>query len=307
MKSSAGLIVIFFFMTPILTLAAQVYNAGFVSGLWYSKTPFFEGETIRIYTAFQNHSGGDIAGVAEFFDGGTSIGKADFSALNDRLIETWIDWTATSGTHDISVKITDLTRSTPGKPATEIQVTETESKTSEVFVDKDTDKDGVGDKTDPDIDNDGLSNIEEKKIGTDPYSPDTDKDGLADNKDPQPLTPFVPKQDVVVSLPKEQESTPSSPGVFGGGAFSTAVSNVNNYADDLEKKATAARDEIVSRLKAIGEMEKRVDANHDGSVNLFDFNTLMVNWGMKGDNIADYNGDGKVDLVDFNILMVYWV
>lgn len=50
---------------------------------------------------------------------------------------------------------------------------------------KDTDGDGKIDKvddrpSDPDADKDGLSDIEEKEIGTDPTDPDTDDDGLTD-------------------------------------------------------------------------------------------------------------------------------
>lgn len=48
---------------------------------------------------------------------------------------------------------------------------------------KDTNQNGVGDNTDPDIDGDGLSNVEEKKLGTDPYLIDTDEDGLADKSE----------------------------------------------------------------------------------------------------------------------------
>jgi len=46
--------------------------------------------------------------------------------------------------------------------------------------------DDIGDDCDPDGDNDGLSNIEEVNIGTDPYDADTDGDGLDDGEDPNP-------------------------------------------------------------------------------------------------------------------------
>jgi len=42
----------------------------------------------------------------------------------------------------------------------------------------DTDGDGIGDNTDEDDDNDGLSDIAEIEIGTDPLNPDTDGDGV---------------------------------------------------------------------------------------------------------------------------------
>ena len=44
-----------------------------------------------------------------------------------------------------------------------------------------------------DSDGDGLTDLFEERILTDPHSPDTDRDGLPDGVDNQPLTPF-PKQ-----------------------------------------------------------------------------------------------------------------
>ena len=49
-----------------------------------------------------------------------------------------------------------------------------------LFVDLDTDGDGLGDTIDPDIDGDGLTNAREKTLGTNPFNPDTDFDGVPD-------------------------------------------------------------------------------------------------------------------------------
>ena len=43
------------------------------------------------------------------------------------------------------------------------------------------------------------------------------------------------------------------------------------------------------------------------SVDIFDFNLLMLNWGSTvTGNVADLNNDGIVDILDFNILMLNW-
>ena len=47
----------------------------------------------------------------------------------------------------------------------------------------DTDGDGLLNDEDPDDDNDGLSDEEEEKIGSDPLLRDTDSDGLDDLKE----------------------------------------------------------------------------------------------------------------------------
>ncbi len=49
------------------------------------------------------------------------------------------------------------------------------------------------------------------------------------------------------------------------------------------------------------------DINHDGKVDILDFNALLVHWGQKGSNIdADLNGNDVVGILDFNILIVNW-
>jgi len=53
----------------------------------------------------------------------------------------------------------------------------------------DTDLDGVGNNTDLDDDNDGLSDIDELTLGTDPLNNDTDGDGAIDSVDVFPLDP----------------------------------------------------------------------------------------------------------------------
>ncbi len=45
------------------------------------------------------------------------------------------------------------------------------------------------------------------------------------------------------------------------------------------------------------------DVNDDGSVNLFDFNILVRDYGKTGEYKADLNRDGTVNLFDFNILV----
>lgn len=51
------------------------------------------------------------------------------------------------------------------------------------------DTDSLGDACDSDDDNDGLSDILEASLGTNPLLVDTDGDGLNDGVDPNPLTP----------------------------------------------------------------------------------------------------------------------
>jgi outer membrane protein assembly factor BamB len=73
---------------------------------------------------------------------------------------------------------------------------------------KDTDKDGIGDNSDPDIDGDGIANAQDL-FPLDPLeSLDTDKDGIGDNSDPDVDGDGTPNtQDAFPKDPLEQKDT----------------------------------------------------------------------------------------------------
>ena len=169
------LLLLVFLLLPLNVLAQQEpLNAGLVSGIWYSKSPFFDGETVRIYTAIQNNSGDDLKGKVQFSKNNEPIGNAPFSALKGGLIQVWQDWQAQEGTYTISARIVDATPPVSSSFAIAQQ---------EVVVDKDTDKDNIGNTQDPDDDNDGLTDEKEQILGTDPLNPDTDGDNIKDGND----------------------------------------------------------------------------------------------------------------------------
>jgi len=156
-----------FFAFSIVTAEIGL-NAGFVSGLWYSKTPFFSGDEVRVYTVIQNQSGFDITGTVHFFDNKESIGQSDFSVVNGRLIEKWADWKPKKGEHEISVTIVNTKKIEIGKDPEAINLASNLSISEKYEVDLDTDGDGIGNQDDLDDDNDGSSDEEEEQTGTNP-------------------------------------------------------------------------------------------------------------------------------------------
>ncbi|MCK4386672.1 MAG: hypothetical protein KAV41_01130 [Candidatus Pacebacteria bacterium] len=162
------LIISAFFLIAQIVLAQTSINAGFVSGLWYSKIPFFAGDEVRIYTVVQNQSGFDIKGAIQFFVGDKLLGRSDFSAVNGRLIEKWADWKVTQGEHNIIVRISDVKKLEIGKEPAAVNLIENNFISKKYLVDIDTDKDGAGNEDDLDDDGDGISDEDEIKAGTNP-------------------------------------------------------------------------------------------------------------------------------------------
>ena len=84
-----------------------------------------------------------------------------------------------------------VTVSEDGKGSTDVEVP--------VTIQRDTDEDGIPDITDPDDDNDGLTDEKEKELGTNPKKADTDDDGINDKDDKNP-TKYDVKADPVKGL-----------------------------------------------------------------------------------------------------------
>ena len=198
------LIFIFFLFLIGNSVLAQsdTVNAGIVNGIWYSKSPFFAGDQIRIYTGLQNQSGFDITGTIQFLDEEIIIGESEFSVVHGDFIKEWIDWDVIQGYHSISIKIINAQKHELNEDPKSISLNLGTLGSDEQFADFDTDGDLVGNEIDPDDDNDGLEDEEEVIIGTDPLIADTDNDGVDDGEEIEKETnPLVPdKIDVEESL-----------------------------------------------------------------------------------------------------------
>lgn len=167
----------------------SVKNAGFVpSNIWYSKTPFFVDENIRVYTIIFNGSQYDLEGTVEFFDEADglskAIGKTDFSISGGgRVRDIWIDWKAIEGKHIIVARITKSNISLADGTKKTAEMENAQTGKSEVLTDLDTDGDKIGNTTDTDDDNDGVPDNDELKNGTNPLRSDSDGNGISDKKE----------------------------------------------------------------------------------------------------------------------------
>ncbi|MDA8597105.1 hypothetical protein N9L26_02070 [Candidatus Pacebacteria bacterium] len=154
--------------TPVL---ASEYNAGIVRGLWFADESVMADQTTRIYIAIRNNTGADLTGTVHFYVGDTRIKRASVAALDGRIIESWADWTPPYGEHEISAALSQVTLHEIGGTTRSVDVPSATTKET-IFVDYDTDGDGVGNEIDTDDDGDGFSDTKEVSDGTDPLDPD---------------------------------------------------------------------------------------------------------------------------------------
>jgi hypothetical protein len=176
-------------------------------GIRVDADPVMVNQTVKVYVTIKNIGHLDNEGIAVFMDNGSNFSMKDFSAkINGNMEEIWSTWTPkTAGSHTVKIKLVpDASMNNPALANYSSQIT--------VYVDQDTDGDGIRDQLDPDIDNDGLTNDEEHAIGTDPYKPDTDGDGVNDKNDYYPLDPSRWKKEVAPVVVTTQQTSNNNQG-----------------------------------------------------------------------------------------------
>ncbi|MCX6785533.1 MAG: hypothetical protein NTZ18_01615 [Candidatus Komeilibacteria bacterium] len=160
------------------------YDLSLISGdLEFSKDVLISGDTVRIYARIRNVGNKDMTGSVSFFRGAQAIGDSrTISVRPGGYGDVFVDFTIPQDSFNIQAKI-QATEPADQNPAND------NDQTKLIVPDQDTDHDGIVDRLDPDIDNDGLTNDQEKILGTDPYKADTDGDGSNDKVDAFPLDP----------------------------------------------------------------------------------------------------------------------
>lgn len=237
-------------ITPILH--AQEFNAGFVEGLWYDHETVFANEPTRVYVAIRNNTGADLTGTVEFFVDEKRIERSSVSAINGHIITSWADWTPTYGEHTISATLSRTELHIVGSRTEEITVTASLAKDT-LFVDRDTDKDGTGNREDEDDDGDGVTDKQEKNDGTDPLDPE----------DPAP-EPELEEDEETGSEDKKAEEKESDESK-NDGSSSHPTDRSANGPEGLEQYLTESRADtaLTSLTQTINTTKKRIDDYRD--------------------------------------------
>ncbi len=177
-------------------------NAGFVEGIWFAHDPVIAEKTTRMYVALRNNTDTDLSGVVRFSDNGNRIGSANVSALPGRIVEAWVDWEPGYGEHAVTATLTDVRIYEIGENPTSAEIESTLAERT-LFVDYDTDGDGMLNASDLDDDNDTVSDELERERGTDPLTPnpipkDTSEASGGDAEKKESVTTVTPVQTIVM-------------------------------------------------------------------------------------------------------------
>ncbi len=156
-------------------------TSGFVSNnIWVSNDQPLEGNEIKVSSVIINDNDQQFHGEVIFYDNDQTIGWPITFGLGagETSQVLSVNWIATYGEHQFKAVINSAYFSDNEGNAEAISDNLISQQTDVIFVDVDTDDDGLPDE-------------EEKKGGTDPNNPDTDGDTEDDGEDPDPTDPTV--------------------------------------------------------------------------------------------------------------------
>jgi hypothetical protein len=242
------------------------------SNIKFSQSYFLEGTSVRIWASVQNNSDYDLLGSVRFSTQDGVVGSDQpVSALAGSTDDVFMDWTPNAyGYHSVTITIYpwDTTADDPSN--------NTVQKT--IYVEMDTDNDGIANSQDDDDDNDGVIDEEDLYPLDKSESADTDGDGTGDNADEDDDNDGVLDEDDDLPLDPLYSSDQDGDGI------------ADEIDDDLDGDGLSNEDEL-----DVGTSSGTADSDGD-RVNDGDdpFPTDPSEW-------ADYDGDGTGDNSDTDI------
>ena len=296
MKKAFSLVLLFWFLFPAATFgqAELEYDLALrPSEFSLSKdvNNLIAGEKVRLYTYAENRGTKDASGYVVFTRGTQLLGQAEISLTAKGVKdEIYIDFEVPMGNFNILAKIMSVTPrdDNPDNNAALTQMFEGQ---------KDTDGDGLGDKIDPDDDNDGVSDANEASLGTDSLKADTDGDGVSDALDEFPLDPLKSKKELPKPpVPPKADVKPPAPPVVAAPATAKPVAKAvpekkpSLIANLLGKNDETPKAELVQDFYASPAIEllKQVKIN-----------VLQVNWNTYNFSFTTNSPDVDVSKLDY--------
>jgi hypothetical protein len=252
------LLALLFFAPLLLGAQTPTENVGFIQkSLWFDQEPFFVDETVRIYTGLVNTSEADLEGEVVFLVNNNEIERKHFSLTGGGSFQViWADWKVSSkGIYDIGAEIQNAELSSK-EGVVSIQVPGATVSTKDVFVDTDTDGDRIGNVVDDDDDGDGVTDVDEVKLGTDPLNKDSDGDTLPDGEDSEPLV--VNEVPGVTERIIEGVSEKVLPDNEVGDRVESTVAKAVSFVEDFREQREEGLVERIVELKDVPEVKDSV-------------------------------------------------
>ncbi|MBI5728277.1 MAG: thrombospondin type 3 repeat-containing protein [Candidatus Magasanikbacteria bacterium] len=169
----------------IFAQPVRAADFGFVGNrsVWLGQGKYFSGDATRVYTIVVNNTYPSLSLNVNFFANKKLV---QTTAVTDIRLEearqVWVNYILPVGALNLSVSLSEIVaKDNQGKiiPVSAAEVRSGEAETT-YTIDMDTDGDKIGNADDPDDDNDGLTDLEEQRLGTNPLKADTDGDGIGD-------------------------------------------------------------------------------------------------------------------------------
>lgn len=175
-------IILAFVVILTLNLPTQAQEASgdlSLEGNIRSKDHVLAEKVVRIYATVKNNSGEDLLGTVKFYDEikGVFIGvDQPVSVVGGQTDDVFVDWNpGPTGTKNISARIIPWNLEGDNKANNKIS--------TKIYVDIDSDGDGLPNQKDPDDDNDETKDAEDAFPLDPDESADSDEDGMGNNED----------------------------------------------------------------------------------------------------------------------------
>lgn len=238
----------------------------------FSQSFFLEGTTVRIWASVQNNSESDLLGSVRFSTQDGVVGSDQpVSALAGSTDDVFMDWTPNAyGYHSVTITVYPWDTTSDDPSNNTVQKT--------VYVEMDTDYDGVANSQDEDDDNDGVIDEEDQYPLDETESTDTDGDGTGDNADTDDDNDGVLDEDDDLPLDPLYSSDQDGDGI------------ADEIDEDLDGDGLSNEDELSTGTSS-GTADSDGDRVNDGDD---PFPTDPTEW-------ADYDGDGTGDNSDPDI------
>lgn len=238
-------------LAPNVTFGGVSADLGFSqSDVYLSNPKPVDSTSVRIYATINNSGNEDALGSVRFFDKTLQqqIGSDQpVSLIQTRADDVFVDWLPAYGNHEISVEIIPWAPESDNAGNNFVNLS--------VFVDRDSDKDGVGNQSDIDDDNDGVPDNADLFPLNRAESADTDGDGIGNNADTDD------DNDDVLDIEDAFPFDPNETGNFD----KDSIGDNADADDDNDSIEDAGEDKNLNSILDKGETDpKNPDTDNDG-------------------------------------------